>query len=142
MGRPFHASLHTLPSGAIAEEPVDLQGRPIRQLMLSATRLADPLPVSFEEAFERLSALPRMFIEPDGSFVWVSDSTEFTWQLDGLLFDRGGQLQYVELHGACTPQAFQRFADIFRNGQTRFAIQLMQQAIFLSEDEFRRLVFE
>ena len=33
--------------------------------------LATCFRVSFEEAERRLAQLPRMFIEPDGSFVWV-----------------------------------------------------------------------
>ena len=142
MGRAFHAALHALPRGEIAESTSVVDRRPVKQLILAAESLDQSLPVSFEDAFEQLASLPRMFIEPDGSFVWVSDTTDVKWQLDGMMFDRGGRLQYVEMRGTCTPEAFDRFADIFRIGETQFAIQLMQQAIFLSEDEFRRYVFE
>ena len=142
MGRPFHASLHTLPRGEIAESNSVVDRRPVKQLILGAQSLDQSLPISFEDAYGQLASLPRMFIEPDGSFVWVSDTTDGKWQLDGMLFDRGGRLQYVEMRGTCTPEAFDRFADIFRIGETQFAIQLMQQAMFLSENEFRRFVWE
>ncbi|MCA9179195.1 MAG: hypothetical protein KDB14_32260 [Planctomycetales bacterium] len=54
-----------------------------------------PLPCHFDEAFERLEALPRMFIEGDGSFVWRESA-----QWDGELIDGGPSLQCVELRGA------------------------------------------
>ena len=59
-----------------------------------------PLPVSFEDAQARLTALERMFFEPDGSFVWVG-GRPVAWQVDGMLYDAAGQLQYVDLRGCC-----------------------------------------
>lgn len=56
------------------------------------------LAVTYEQAVERLEALPRMLLEPDGSFVW-SGSQPRPWQIDGVLYDAGGQLGYVELNG-------------------------------------------
>ena len=46
---------------------------------------------------ERTEALPRMFFEPDGSFVWVAAAdAETPWQIDGLLSDRAGRLIAAE----------------------------------------------
>jgi hypothetical protein len=141
MARPFHIALHALVDRELAESESELDGKPVRVLELPATALTHPLPISFEDAVERLSALPRMFVEPDGSFVWVSNSADSAWQLDGVLFDRGGSLQYVELHGTCSKESFESLTGIFGNNEMRFVIQLMQQAIFLCEAEFCRIMW-
>ena len=60
-----------------------------------------PLRVAFEAAFAALSELPRLFIEPDGSFVCTSPPGEAAWQLDGNLVDGGATLYYCELKGSC-----------------------------------------
>ena len=58
-----------------------------------------PLPSSFEDAADRLQQLPRLYFEPDGSFVWALDGGK--QQVFGMLYDAGGRLQYVELRGRC-----------------------------------------
>ena len=77
-----------------------------------------PLEVSFEEVAQHLQQLPRMYLEMDGSFVWVGDHSPSIdapedgkrpeWQLDGMLYDAGGMLQYVELRGSCSLSMWQR----------------------------------
>ena len=70
------------------------------------------LPVSFELAFAEMEQLPRMFIEPDGSFVWRGTSDDGQpWQVDGNLIDRGDVLDYVELKGTCPSE---RLDDVLR----------------------------
>lgn len=64
-----------------------------------------PLPVSLENATDRLRELPRMFLEPDGSFLWNAGM----WQLEGTLYDDGRILRYVELRGACPLHAWEIF---------------------------------
>jgi hypothetical protein len=142
MRRSFHVALHALPAGEIPKVEDCAEGRQITRLHLSAQQLIKPLAISFERAVEELAALPRMFVEPDGSFIWVCDTDIPPWQLNGVLFDRGGQLQYVELRGTCGAEAIEELAQIFRRGETGLAVQLMQQAVFLSEQEFRRLVWD
>lgn len=61
---------------------------------------AQPLPVSFETAEAGLAALDRLYFEPDGSFLWVGGQPE-AWQIDGMLYDAAGSLQYVDLRGHC-----------------------------------------
>src|SRR3954451_8972596 len=64
-----------------------------------------PLGVSFDAASSTLAELPRMFIEPDGSFVWRDETKAGeSWQVDGNLIDRGDVLAYLEIRGSC-PQA-------------------------------------
>lgn len=92
---------------------------------------------TFEEVTDALSALPRMFIEPDGSFVWVSAS-EPAWQLDGVLYDGPGRLWYVELKGRCPETEFNRLLTTLGWPQTYVLFQLVREAALVDEQTFRR----
>ena len=54
--------------------------------------------VSFEAAADALQELPKLYFEPDGSFVWAGPSH----QIFGMLYDAADRLQYVELRGSCS----------------------------------------
>lgn len=54
-----------------------------------------PLASHFDEVAACLTQLPRLYFEPDGSLVWAGQD----WQIDGMLYDRGGVLQYADLKG-------------------------------------------
>ena len=62
------------------------------------------LPQSFESLAEKLGSLPGMFFEMDGSFVWVDHDFTPASQMDGMVYDRQGKLEYVEIKGACNAQ--------------------------------------
>jgi hypothetical protein len=99
-----------------------------------------PLAVSFDATTASLAALPRMFIEPDGSFVWVGTRPEGElWQVDGNLIDRGEVLAYVELKGCCPVERFDEFLRALGWPEAPLAFQLPRRGIYLAEDEFRRL---
>lgn len=58
--------------------------------------------VTFEAFSESIQPWPGMFAEPDGSFVWVIPTEDSRYQLDGMIYDRDGGIEYVELKGtAC-----------------------------------------
>jgi hypothetical protein len=59
-----------------------------------------PIATSFEQAQQRLGELPRLYCEPDGSFVWTNPGG--SEQVFGMLFDAKGQIQYCELRGTCS----------------------------------------
>lgn len=92
---------------------------------------------TFEEVTDALTRLPRMYVEPDGSFVWVA-SAEPAWQLDGMLYDGAGRLWYVELKGRCPQEEFDRLLSTFGWPQTPLVIQLVREAVRLEEPAFRR----
>lgn len=100
---------------------------------------ARSLAVRFDDVLDELAKLPRLFIEPDGSFVWRGTSDDgLAWQLDGNLIDRGEQLDYVEIKGRCPSE---RLDDILRTlgwPQAALAFQLPRQGVFLTEEAFRR----
>jgi hypothetical protein len=93
---------------------------------------------TFEEASARLEALERMFLEPDGSFVWTSSQADRSWQVDGNLYDRAQRLAFVDLSGACPSAEFNRLLAALGWPQTPLVFQLTHEAVVLAEDEFRR----
>lgn len=62
------------------------------------------LPASFESLADILGSMPGMVFEMDGSFVWVDHSFTPASQMDGMVYDRQGKLEYVEVKGACNAQ--------------------------------------
>lgn len=92
---------------------------------------------TFEQVAEALGLLPRMFVEPDGSFVWVS-AGERAWQLDGVLYDGAGRLWYVELKGGCPEAEFDRLLTALGWPKTSVCFQLVREAAWLDEPTFRR----
>lgn len=92
---------------------------------------------TFEEVVDSLASLPRMYVEPDGAFVWVGSAGP-AWQLDGSLYDGAERLWYVELKGRCPQDEFNRLLTALGWPETPVAFQLVREALLLDEDEFRR----
>jgi hypothetical protein len=97
------------------------------------------LSVTFEQALAALERLDRLFIEPDGSFVWAGATTEGEqWQVDGNLIDQGECLAYVELKGKCPEGQFDRLLSALEWPRVALVFQLRQRGTFVDEAEFRR----
>jgi hypothetical protein len=127
------------PESAAAGPTIQLAGGSVATLTVPHDALATPFGITFEEASERLSQLPRLFIEPDGSFFWGSAAGELpAWQLDGNLFDRNGRLVFVDLRGSCPTKEFDRLLGVFGWPQTPLVFQLVREALPLDEADFRR----
>lgn len=133
----FHVAIHAAPQPPPARQTHILHERTLATLVLQPHELDRPLPLSFEAAYESLERLPRMFIEPDGSFVWVAQNDEPAWQVDGLLFDRAGQLMYVELKGTCPVERFEQLLGAVGWPATPVVVQLMREAVFVDDTTFR-----
>jgi hypothetical protein len=56
-----------------------------------------PMTSRFDDVATSLAAVERLYFEPDGSFVWAGPE----WQIDGMIYDRDGVLQYADLKGHC-----------------------------------------
>ncbi len=133
----FHITLHARPPGTWSHRSLVLDGVETTTLDILPPRLDCPLPVSFEEALSVLSALPRLFIEPDGSFVWVSArGAARPWQIDGMLYDRGGRLLYVELKGHCPVVVFAELLAACGGQTTSFVVQLVRHAVVMDIGDF------
>ena len=82
---------------------------------------------------------PRLFIEPDGSFVWTGEEAGQSWQVDGNLIDRGDFLAYVELKGRCPEEQFDELLTASGWPQSPLEFQLPRRGVTLNEAEFRAL---
>jgi len=138
----FHVAIHAAPQVAPSRESRQQGDRRIDVLNLQPGDLTEAIPVSFETALAAMERLPRMFIEPDGSFVWVAQQGEPTWQVDGLLFDRAGQLVYVELKGTCPTERLDLLLAALGWPTVTLVFQLVREAMFLDEASFRAWTWE
>jgi hypothetical protein len=99
-----------------------------------------PLSVSFDQAISRLARLDRMFVEPDGSFVWTGNANDGqAWQVDGNLIDRGDCLAYVELKGRCPELQLNQILAAIGWPDARLAFELVRRGVVVDEAEFRRM---
>ena len=98
-----------------------------------------PLTVSFDAALDTLAQLSRLFIEPDGSFVWRGAAEDGSdWQLDGNLIDRGPTLDRVELAGQCPSERLDELLRALGWPAEKLTFQLPRLGVFLTEEAFRR----
>lgn len=135
----FHCTVHARPAHVTAGTSVRLLDREFAAIQLDPAALGVPFPVSFEQAADALSTLPRMYCEPDGSFVWVSAAEEQPrWQVDGVLYDRAGRLLHVDLKGDCPADQFDNLLRACGWPTIAVIFQLAREAVFLDEQEFRR----
>jgi hypothetical protein len=125
-----HVTIHRV--GALpATGPVArLDQREVPTLRTDSYALA-PLAVTFESAAAALEALPRLYFEPDGSFVWTGEHT--AWQLDGQLHDRGETLDYAELKGTCPPNALAALLAALRRAEEPLVFHCVREGIFVDE---------
>jgi hypothetical protein len=134
----FEAVLHRRPDDAAdAGRHTDEWGSwPV--IAVSRDALSQPLAIGFDDAVERLARLPRMFVEPDGAFVWTSPAADRLWQVDGNLFERSGRVLLVDLKGSCPPAEFDRLLEAFGWPEEPVMLGLVRAAVFLDEAVFRR----
>jgi len=116
---PFHVIVHR----RLSREPGDWR--------------IGPFESSFEQAVAAIEALPRLFVEPDGSFVWVSADDRHPWQLDGVLYDAHGQLMHLELKGDCTVAAYETLLSALGWTANDLGFHVSGEGRWLTESEFR-----
>jgi hypothetical protein len=132
----FEVTLHRRPEEAVAGGRfADLYGT--WQALEPPRESLKPLAVGFDDALERLAELPRMFVEPDGAFVWVSSAADRRWQVDGNLFERQGRVLIVDLKGSCPPAELDRFLTALDWPTEPVMFALQRAGAFLDEAAFR-----
>jgi len=135
----FYITLHARPVEATSAGTIERSGRTYPTLAVPQPALAKGFAVSFEQAAAALARLPRMFIEPDGSFVWTSAAADAPWQVDGVLYDRDGHLLFVDLKGNCPPAEFDRLLAAVEWPACPVLFQLTREAVFVDEATFREM---
>lgn len=134
----FEITLHARPEAARhVGRHVDAWGE-WDVLAVPRAALADPFAIDFEDALAGLAGLERMFVEPDGAFVWTSPRAGVAWQVDGNLAERLGRLLLVDLRGSCPPREFDRLLAACGWPEQPVMMQLVRPAVFLDEETFRR----
>ncbi len=134
----FEVTLHHRPDGVVAGGMFTDPYGSWQALEPPRESLGTPLAVRFDDALDRLAALPRMFVEPDGAFVWVSSAADRPWQVDGNLFEREGRVLIVDLKGSCPPAEFDRFLAACGWPAEPVMFALLKAGAFLDEPAFRR----
>lgn len=133
----FDSSLHVLAADVQPGKTMTIAGRVVETLAAPITSQILPFEITFEEAADKLAALPRMFVEPDGSFVWTGDDECGRWQVDGNLYDRAGRLLYVDLAGNCPQAQFDHLVAALGWPATPIAFHLRREGVWLAEPVFR-----
>lgn len=135
----FYASIHARPDDCQPGPPLQAAGIAFATCTISPEWLGrSTLARSFEEVAADLVRLPRMYIEPDGSFVWASSRGEAPWQVDGNLYDHLDRVRLVDVKGSCPVERFDQLLGALGWPGTQLVFQLVRAAVFLDELEFRR----
>jgi hypothetical protein len=135
----FHASIHARPDDCQPGPSFTDAGGGFATCTFSPEWLGrSTLARSFEEVAADLARLERMYVEPDGSFVWVSSRREASWQVDGNLYDHQERVRLVDVKGSCPIERFDELLAALGWPRTQLVFQLVRAAIFLDEAEFRR----
>lgn len=94
----------------------------------------------YETLASKLAEIPRLYIEPDGSFVWVSSEDE-SRRISGQITDDGSRVCYLELRGLCL---WSDLTTVLLSSlgwpATTLAFQLMPESLLVTEDQFREVV--
>jgi hypothetical protein len=134
----FEVSLHPRPPAADGGGSLTDERGCWPILAVPRESLGRPLAVGFDEALARLAALPRLYAEPDGSFVWASPAADRPWQVDGNLFERQGRVLLADLKGSCPAEALDRLLAAFGWPAEPLMFELVRAGVFVDEATFRR----
>lgn len=111
----------------------------------SEAGISAAMAIDFDAALAALGSIERLYVEPDGSFVWTSprgggveSHRRERWQVDGNAFEKDGRVLLVDLKGSCPPDEFDRLLAAFGWPAQLLMMQIVRSATFLDEATFRR----
>ena len=135
----FECSLHASPdsdapaSGEALTDPCGLWPT----LLIAQDQLSTPLSIGFDDVLNQLGNLPRLYAEPDGSFVWTSPQENTRWQVNGNLYERNDRVLFVEIKGSCPASEFDQLLACFLPDEKACVVQLTRPAVFVTVEVFR-----
>ena len=132
-----HTNVYALPEKVSLGPSVPMRDAEFRTLVAAGGFLAT-LPRTFEQAQQRLSALPRCDIEPDGFFLVTGHEAGEFWRLNGHLNEYQDHLHRVELNGECPEHAMDSVLRAIGWPEAPLAFELVREGVALDEAEFRR----
>ena len=93
--------------------------------------------IGFDDVLNQLGSLPRLYAEPDGSFVWTSPHDHARWQVNGNLYERNDSVLFVEIKGSCPASEFDQLLACFLPDEKACVVQLTRPAVFVTAEVFR-----
>lgn len=136
----LHVTIHAYPDASPPRRDVKLRGRIVPALEVTSDRFHQPLPVTFDHVLSALERLPRLFIEPDGSFIWIGPTGPDEWKFDGQLHDSTGGLMTMELKVSGHNPDWDQLLSCLNWPETRLAFELVREGVYLDESGLRSLV--
>lgn len=142
-----HSDSHA-PSGlGNSSDPTRWAGRAVELPRFAETRAFKPFTVTFEQAAAELENLPGLYLEPDGSFLWVGEMAAPAggehppaelrrWQLDGQFHEAAGRVLQVELKGDCPAASFERLLAALGALEHPVLAELVQEARYVDAREW------
>lgn len=143
--RTFRAHLMSFPEFHIQLMRIDPVASRQLSTLQETERLKDsqallPFDCSFEEALEQLDRLPRLLIEPDGSFVWTGEQASQRWQIDGMVYDRQliqegsavNRVAWCDIKGSCPYSEWQQLLRCFGTAEELLVAYLQHAGQFVS----------
>ena len=134
----FRTNLYARPESLVAGDTIKLRDTELETLRGSGPQVifAAFLPVTFEDALEKLQQLSRMDAEPDGFFVYSGEAQGARWQVDGHLYDFSERMHRVELSGNCPKSEFDQLLAIFAANETEVVFELIREGVVLDMANF------
>ena len=137
----IHASLHPRPAQLPPAGEVAIHGRRVVHWAFDAAAAQNSWEVTFDGALEQLEKVPRLYAEPDGSWLLVSAVGESPrWQMEGNLYDGGSRLAYCDLKGSCPVTTWEQLLACFGWPHQPLLLQLTHAAVFVDEADYRGVV--
>lgn len=138
--RSLHVIAHARPALVSAGGSFTIGQQAFRAVSFDGAIELPAFAITFDHAIACLEELPRMFVEPDGSFVWVSSDEPTPWQLDGQLHDGQLGLMHVELKGAAPTDRWRELLSCFGWPNQSFVFQCVREGVFVDDATFWSIV--
>ena len=132
----FHTRIHALTGSLEPAGVITVGGQNFDTVR--ATSALDTHAVTFDAVVAALAELPRLDVEPDGFFTWVSTAGLDDWKVEGQLVDAGPALMYVELKATVPTDMFDQVIATLGWPESRLLFELVRAGVFVEEPAFRK----
>ncbi|MCA9167505.1 MAG: hypothetical protein KDB23_07540 [Planctomycetales bacterium] len=136
----WHITIHAHPGKEVPQSSTAVRQRELLRLELPSEWLTLPMSLSFDTVLARLEQLPRLYIEPDGSFIWIGPQGPDQWKFDGQLHDSTGGLMTIELKVSGTDPELDAILGCLDWPEKAYVFQLVREGIYLDHAQVRQLL--
>lgn len=136
----FHAVLRPLHPRAEKSGRTIWLGQEVIPLRVPPAAGSGSFARSYEQLAEALREMPRLFLEPDGSFGWVARQ-DVTQRLDGQITDDGQRVMFVDLQGRCDFSLLEALLVALGWPQQPLMFQILPDGFVLDEATFFQVLW-